>query len=126
MLGVALGDPAGQPVWELYALLLALVRWRSPDTPGGISVLGDASGILAAAVKRAARAPLVSPLVQELALVLASDFRTLEAIHIFSEDNTAADALSRLPLGAEVPAPLKRATNCSPPEPLWRILGCRP
>lgn len=122
MLKAPLGDPAGQATWECYILLLAICKWQTTGIRGGIRVIGDAAGVLAAAVGRASRAPLLSPLIQELALVLATDHRTLDGLHIYSEANVAADGLSRMLPGAMPPAALAQAVNVSPPSPSWRIM----
>ena len=123
MLNVPMGEPSGQASWECYVLILAICRWQQTGVRGRIQVIGDAAGVLAAAVGRASRAPLLSPLIQELPLVLATDHRTLDGLHIYSEANVAADGLSRMLPGAAPPVALAQAVNVGPPVPKWQIMG---
>ena len=95
MTGAHIGDPGSQALWEGYMLLRALWHWLCPGEQGFIRVRGDAQGVLAAVVKRAAISPLLNNIVREIALVLAADFTSIEALHVWSEDNEWADALSR-------------------------------
>lgn len=46
-------------------------------------------------MKRAAKAPLLNAVTKEVALHLAVHFASLEALHLWSEQNGWADALSR-------------------------------
>jgi hypothetical protein len=127
MLGVEIGQPAGQAVWEAYTMLLAFKCWLSPATQGKVLVVGDAKGAMRALIKRSARSEKLNPIVQEAALVLAKCHKSLEGIHVFSEHNIGADLLSRIadPGGKPVdPKLLLGAIEVVSPEASdWDILG---
>ena len=69
---------------------------------------------------------MLSPLVQELALCLAEDHRTLEGTHVYSESNIAADGLSRLAEEddeAHIPKVLKMLPRTAVTDQVWSVLG---
>ena len=83
LLGVATDTPAAQPVWETYALLLAVRAWQPiiAGSSGPLALRGDAKGILQAVVQRRARNALVNAMVAEISLVLGHGFQDLAASH---------------------------------------------
>ena len=95
--GARIGDPASQALWEAYMMLRCLWCWMKADTSGGfVRIRGDAQGVLAAFVKRSAKSPLLNNIVKEVSLHLARHLCSLEALHLWSEQNEHADLLSRL------------------------------
>ena len=99
-------------------MLLGLRLWL-PRVMGKIVVVGDALGVLAAAIKQAARSGPVNEIVKEMALALAPLGAAVEAVHIHSERNKLADALSR----GEVPPQLQALPTYSSAMPCWAYLG---
>ena len=91
-----IGDPGSQALWESYMMLRCLWNWMTPDLQGFVRIRGDAEGVLAALVKLSAKSPLLNRIVKEASLHLAVNFRSLEALHVWSEDNTWADSISRV------------------------------
>ena len=91
-----IGSPGSQALWEAYMMLRCLWNWMTPEFQGYVRIRGDAEGVLMAFVKRSAISPLLNRVVREVTLHLAVNFRSLETLHVWSEDNTWADAISRL------------------------------
>lgn len=109
--GAKIGEAGSQALWECYMVLRALWCWMKPGVPGYVRVVGDAQGVLMALLKRSARSPLLNAVVREITLFLARDFRSLETMHVWSEYNEWADALSRIKdpnKPAEIPVALKQ------------------
>ena len=94
--GARIGDPGSQALWECYMMLRALWCWLKVESQGFVRIVGDAQGVLAALLKRSAKSPLLNLVVREVTLLLARNFRSLETIHVWSEHNEWADALSRI------------------------------
>ena len=126
LLGCRIGDPAGQATWEAFALLLCLREWAVGTWRGPLTIIGDAEGVMAGLITLGARSPPVNAIAREAVLLLAPWGRHLRGVHVWSEDNSLADALSRLAQGAAVPALLLQvsraqvAPRCSSQ---WRSLG---
>lgn len=95
LVGAKIGDPGSQALWEAYMMLKCVWQWLEPNRQGFIRIRGDAQGVLASLVKRSAHSPLLNKVVREMALYLARHFVALEALHVWSENNTWADQLSR-------------------------------
>ena len=57
---------------------------------------GDALGMLSGAAKFRSKDPVINEVFMELALLIAPRGDTLEAMHIWSEENLLADVLSRI------------------------------
>ena len=83
-------------------------------------------GMLHGAVKFKSKDPVINIIFMEMALLFAPQGATVEALHMWSEENCIADDLSRLGEGAAIPTMLTkvRRTACSMAE--WRILGTIP
>ena len=94
--GAKIGEPGSQALWECYMVLRALWCWLKLGQQGYVRIRGDAEGVLAALLRRSAKSPLLNTVVREITLLLARDFRSLETIHVWSEYNELADALSRI------------------------------
>ena len=96
--GAQIGDPGSQALWEAYMKLRCLWCWMKADTSGGfVRIRGDAQGVLAAFVKRSAKSPLLNKIVKEVSFAFSSTHMcSLEALHLWSEQNEHADLLSRL------------------------------
>ena len=59
----------------------------------------------------------------ELALIFAPSGATIEALHIWSEENSLADALSRLGEGAALPDVLAKVPRTRACDEGWHIIG---
>ena len=96
-------------------LLLAIFTWRSVifRSKGRLRIIGDALGVLHAAIRFKSNDPIINLMCMELALLFAPHGSELEAMHLWSEDNTVADALSRLHEGVALPA-LCTKVKCGP------------
>ena len=112
-IGATHEDPAFQPHWEAFMLLVAVHTWSDllAGAYGRLMVCGDAKGVLQAVVYRRARNPLLNLIVAEIQLELGATTHDLVAAHFWSEDNQSCDALSRLHEGAAFPAVLIGATR---------------
>ena len=121
--GGKIGDPGSQAIWECYMVLRSLWCWLKSGQQGFVRIRGDAQGVLSALLKRSAESPLLNVVVREITLVLAADFRSLETIHIWSEYNKLADALSRVKdpnQPAKHPAELKSVPHLEDAPQFWR------
>ena len=85
------------------------------ESRGKITAVGDALGVLCGATKFRAKDPKINALMMDLALLFAPTGCALDAVHIWSEDNQEADALSRLSVGAAVPPRLRSVRETSWP-----------
>ena len=124
--GASIGDPGSQGIWEAFSLLIALRLWIDVPYRGPIRILGDAEGVLAGMVKFTARAPLVNVMALEAPLILAPRGRQSDALHVWSEDNGAADDLSRVAQEISTPRFLDKVPRQSPrwdSRADWYILG---
>ena len=90
------GDPAHQATWGAFMALLAIRHFVSPTTRGRIILVGDALGVWYGLVRMKAKAAKVNEMAKELALHLAPLGHELIGIHVWSEVNVLADALSRI------------------------------
>ena len=119
-------DPGSQPLWEAYALLLAITTWATfiKDAGGQLGLRGDASGVLQSVVRRKARHPLLNAIVIEAQLELGVGMSDLTAAHYWSEDNGVADDLSRVGEGSAIPQVLQGIVPSRPVrrQP-WAFLG---
>ena len=88
--------------------------------------MGDALGMLYGAVRFTSKDPGINLIFMELALVFAPRGATIEAMHLWSEENTTADALSRLDEGAVLPPTLTTTTRTSCSLDHFRVLGHTP
>ena len=95
-IGARIGQAASQAQWEAYMALRALWKWLTSELEGQVKIRGDAAGVLQSFVKRSSKSATLTRVVREVTLHLALTHRSLEAIHLWSEDNAWADALSRL------------------------------
>jgi len=69
------------------------------ESSGSLVAAGDALGVLHGAAKFKAKDPGIKLIFMEMALIFAPQGSTIEALHIWSEENALADALSRLGQG---------------------------
>jgi len=92
-----IGDPAGQARWEALAMLLAFRTWDKviATSFGQPVAMGDALGMLFGAARFRSKDPTINRVFMEMALLMAPRGSTLDAIHIWSEENYLADLLSR-------------------------------
>ena len=123
-ISAVIGTAASQAQWEAYMALRALWKWLLPNMEGQVRIRGDAAGVLQSFVKRSSKSQLLSRVVREVTLHLALTHRSLEAIHLWSEDNEWADALSRLKdprKAAVVPPELRHLPLHREGPVLWRL-----
>ena len=107
-------------------MLLALKQWIDQGVHGIVSVVGDAEGVLGALTRLRSPDNVINAIAMELALWLAPRGLAVEGLHIWGEENTAADQLSRLSQGAAIPGHLTRVSrSCMVPRALdaWAFLG---
>ena len=113
LLGAVIGDPAGQARWEAFTVLASMSLWRSWWAPRHrqITVLGDALGIMEGASTFRSKDAKINAIFAELALLVAPTGDTLSQIHLWSERNSLADALSRFTWSPVLPSALT-STQC--------------
>ena len=110
------GDPAHQATWEFMALF-AIRHFVSPVLRGKIILVGDALGV----------SQKINEVAKELALHLAPLGHELVGIHVWSEVNVIADALSRMGEHEPVPPELHQSRRefLKPRGPSrWTCLKC--
>ena len=115
------GVPGSQARWEAYAAVTALFLWQkiALDTRGGITLVGDALGVLFGTATLRSKDKHINRLMMELALLLAPTGHCLEALHIWSEDNDLADKLSRLDIHENAPNELDTVSRTPWSETMW-------
>lgn len=124
--GARRGQCADQARWETYCMVLAVHTWQKViyATTGRPILIGDALGIMNAAVRFRSKDPTINIMLMELALVTAPIGADIEAIHIWSEVNEWADTLSRLDeQGVEIPEALTKVPRTACFAGPWRLLG---
>ena len=101
----SIGSSAGQARWEFYMMLVAICTWQRVvfKSRGVLRIMGDALGIMHNAIKFNSKDPVINLMCMEVALLFAPVGAELEAVHLWSEHNDLADALSRLQEGALFP-----------------------
>ena len=107
-------------------VLLAVRHFVSARTRGKITVVGDALGVWHGLAKFPAKSPSINEVAKELAMYLAPLGHEICGIHVWSEANVLADALSRLSQGGRVPQILTHARreDIAPRGPeAWMCLG---
>ena len=107
-------------------MLLALKQWIDQGLHGIVSVVGDAEGVLGALTRLRSDDEVINGIAMELALWLAPRGLAVEGLHIWGEENTAADQLSRLSQGEAIPGHLIRVSrSCMVPRSVdtWAFLG---
>ena len=80
-------------------------------------------GVLQGAVVFRAQDPVINAIFMELALLFAPKGAELSAMHIWSENNTLADTLSRLAEGAVLPPLLAKVPRSDPCRTGFYVLG---
>ena len=128
LLGVVIGEAAGQAVWEAFMYLLAVRHFVAANTRGRIAVVGDALGVWSGLVSLSARSPAINDVAREVALILAPLGHELTGVHIWSEANALADELSRLDDLGATPAALgdaRRGELAPRQASAWQVLGRR-
>ena len=109
--------------------MLAAVRtWARVilTSRGRLTAIGDALGVLSGAARFKSSDPCINLVFMELALTFAPRGAAVDAIHIWSEENHLADALSRIGEGATVPPCLAKVPSTPAVLDGWRILGKTP
>ena len=114
--------------WEALSLLIAIKTWSSvlALSSGSLIAIGDALGMLHGAAKFKAKDPGINVIFMEMALIFAPLGGTIEAMHIWSEENVLADALSREHQGTAIPEALTKVSWSRAYEGAWNILGIAP
>ena len=90
------GAPLHQATWEAFMVLLAIRHHVSPVLREKIILVGDALGVWYGMVRMSAKSQKINEVAKELALHLALLGHELVGIHVCSEVNVIADALSRM------------------------------
>ena len=125
-LNVVPGLPTYQTFWEFATLMLALITWGGSYTSPRqtIAVLGDNTAALSNALRLRGLGPLQA-IAREIAWRQAIFRWSYEVGHLPSENNRAADALSRLhaPERSQIPPELRQATEILPPAlaDMWQV-----
>ena len=116
-----LKDPAWQSEWELMAVVISVRVFSTWLKQQAVHLLTDNTGVLSAALTLRATSPGMVVLAAELACALrASDIELSRGSHLRSAANYLADALSRIPQGAPVPAQLREVARCkTEPRDQW-------
>ena len=119
-----IGEPGHQADWEALMMIVAMRTWIDETCRGAITVVGDAAGVLGDIVAMRAKSVTVNNLIKELALHLAPFGLEVQGVHIWSERNAVADALSRVAIGGDMPpgldeAHVQRATPTAPEPRQW-------
>ena len=118
LLGAVIGEPAGQARWEAFTILAAMCLWKTWWGPRHrqVTILGDALGIMEGASKFRSKDAKINAIFAELALIIAPTGATLAQIHLWSEKNSLADALSRLSESPKLPQVLTAVQRDKWPE----------
>ena len=93
------------------------------ESLGSLVAVGDALGMLHGAAKFKAKDQGLNLTFMETAIIFAPQGSTIEALHIWSEENALADALSRQRQGDILPEAFTEVTRSRAHEGPWRILG---
>ena len=116
LFNATIGDPSWQSEWELLAVLVSLRIFAEELNGGWVALESDNTATLQAALDFRASSPLMLALAAEVSLELEANSLELQfAHHIRGVANYEADALSRLSLGAAIPARLQAVPRRSVP-----------
>ena len=123
--GTAVADSGDMGRWEALCLLIAFRTWFVvlSASIGSLVAVGDALRMLHGAAKFNSRDPGINLMFMELALIFAPSGATIETMHIWSQENALADAVSRLDEGAVLPPALAKVRRTQLCDGKWRILG---
>ena len=122
LLQCKIGEPDGQARWEAFMFAIALRQWIRPGLTGRIVIVGDAEGVISSLTKLKSKDWIINSMAKEVALLLAPLGLSLIGLHIWGEENTWADALSR----SAVPAQLQQVPREEPAARSsadWNLLG---
>ena len=105
LIGAEIGNTASQALWEGYAAVMAVFAWWPiiEAARGHVILRGDAQGVLDGFTVFRCKDPKLNKMAMELALMFGPIGRSLESVHLWSEQNTLCDALSRIAQGVRVP-----------------------
>ena len=121
---VRVGDPAFQSFWEFLTLLMTLVQWGHWFVQEAVTILGDNTAALQDALDLKGRGAMLA-VARELAWRKARHRWAFVVAHLPSEDNTTADALSRIasPESAAMPLSVAHALRLRPAsvKKLWKL-----
>ena len=107
-------------------MLLAMKQWIDQGLHGIVSIVGDAEGVLGALTRLRSDDEVINAIAMELVVWLAPRGLAVEGLHIWGEENTAADQLSRLSQGAAIPwhlACVNRSCMVPRSTEAWTFLG---
>ena len=121
------GDPKHQTFWEFATLLLCLLTWSDWFVHSSVAILGDNIGALNLALSLKGRGHLLA-ISREIAWRRARRKWLFEVGHLPSENNTIADALSRVndPTGVPWPSEALGGADFSKPPRLADVWMARP
>jgi hypothetical protein len=84
--------------------------------------IGDALGMLQGATRFRSKDPVINVMFMQMALAIGREGRTIDALHLWSQQNELADDLSRASEGVVTPPCLKGVSASSPVQGPWRLL----
>ena len=105
------GTPDHQASWEALAFGIAIKTWVTEHTLGKVTIIGDAQGVISNLIAMRSRAAVINDVIKEVALHLTPLGLDLLGLHLWAEQNTQADELSRLTGKSEVPAWIHASTS---------------
>ena len=111
MIDGAVGSPDHQASWEALAFGIAIKTWVNGCVRGKVTIVGDAQGVISNLIAMRSRATAINDIIKEVALHLAPLGLDLMGLHLWAEQNTQADELSRLTTKSEVPAWIHASTS---------------
>ena len=121
-------DSGSQARWEAYALLVAITTWQPVilASKSPLVAIGDALGMLRGATRFRSKDPVINCMFMQMALAIGREGRTIEALHLWSQQNKLADDLSRASEGVPTPTCLKSVPPSVPLQGPWRLLDRAP
>jgi hypothetical protein len=124
LLQAEIGMPHGQARWEAYMFMLAMRQWCHCGLIGRIVLIGDAEGVISSLCRFSSKDPVINDMAKEIGLWLAPLGLLIRGVHIWGEQNSWADALSR----QTVPTQLHQI-RCTTPyvraASSWKMMGNR-
>ena len=117
-------DSGSQARWEAYALLVAIATWQPVilASKSPLMAIGDALGMLQGATRFRSKDPVINVMFMQMALAIGREGRTIEALHLWSQQNELADDLSRASEGVLTPSCLSGVSSSRPFQGPWNLL----
>ena len=123
-LNICTGDPKHQTFWEFLTVALTLTVWGCKFRRQKVTILCDNSAALQAALDLKGRGDMLT-IAREVAWRQAREKWLFQVAHLPNEQNTSADALSRMsmPRPASLPDELTGARELAAPlvSEFWKL-----